>query len=73
MAYLEVAQLIGVTLTKEAYDIYVSVKKLSFYLDNADINLRSKHLPLKRFLEKNTLNLKVNTWAVENRMISNQI
>ena len=51
-------------LTKEAYAIYISVKKLAFYFDNADITLRSDHLPLKRFLEKNTLNSKANNWAV---------
>ena len=34
-------------LTKEAYAIYMSVKKLSFYLDSAQITLRSDHFPLK--------------------------
>ena len=43
----------------------MSVKKLSFYSDSARITVRSDHLPLKRFLEKNTLNAKVNNWAVE--------
>ena len=43
----------------------MSVKKLSFYLDSACITVRSDHLPLKRFLEKNTLKAKVNNWAVE--------
>ena len=43
----------------------MSVKKLSFYLDDADITLRSNHLSLKRILEKNTLNSKVNNQAVE--------
>ena len=43
----------------------MSVKKLSFYLDSACITVHSDHLPLKRFLEKNTLNAKVNNWAVE--------
>ena len=38
-------------MTKEAYAIYMSVKKLSFYLDSARITVRSDHLPLKRFLE----------------------
>ena len=52
-------------MTKEAYAIYMSVKKLSFYLDMAKITIRSDHLPLKRFLEKSTLNSKVNNWAVE--------
>ena len=32
---------------------------------DTDIILRSNHLPLKRFLEKNTRHLKVNNWAVE--------
>ena len=43
----------------------MSVKKLSFYLDSARITVRSDHLPLKRFLEKKTLNAKVKNWAVE--------
>ena len=42
-------------LMKEAFVIYMSVKKLSFYLDQAEILLRSDHLPLKKFLQKNTL------------------
>ena len=53
------------SLTKEAYTIYMSVKKLSYYLQDADITLRSDHLPLKKFLSKNTLNTKVNNWAIE--------
>ena len=53
------------TLTKEAYAIYMSVKKLPYYLQDADIILRSDHLPLKKFLSKNTLNTKVNNWAIE--------
>ena len=52
-------------LTKEAYAIYMSIKKLTYYLEDADITLRSDHLPLKKFLAKNTLNSKVNNWAVE--------
>ena len=27
--------------------------------------MKSDHLPLKKFLEKNTMNSKVNNWAVE--------
>ena len=53
------------TLTKEAYAIYMSVKKLSYYLQDADIVLRSDRLPLKKFFSKNTLNTKVNNWAIE--------
>ena len=52
-------------LTKEAYAIYMSIKKLAYYLEGAGITLRSDHLPLKKFLVKNTLNSKVNNWAIE--------
>ena len=45
--------------------MYSSIKKFSYYLEDADIILRSDHLPLKKFLQKNTLNSKVNNWAVE--------
>ena len=51
--------------TKEAYVIYMSIKKLAYYLDDADITLRSDHLPLRKFLAKNTLNSKVNNWAIK--------
>ena len=43
----------------------MSIKKLSFYIDTAKITVKSDHLPLKKFLEKNTMNAKVNNWAVE--------
>ena len=59
------SQLNWTTLTKEAYTIYMSVKKLSFYIDTAKVTVKSDHLPLKKFLEKNTMNSKVNNWAVE--------
>ena len=59
------SQINWATLTKEAYAIYMSIKKLDYYLQDADIVLRSDHLPLKKFLEKKTLNAKVNNWAVE--------
>ena len=52
-------------LTKEAYAIYMSIKKLAYYLEDADITLRSDHLPLRKFLAKNTLNSKVNNWAIK--------
>ena len=52
-------------LTKEAYAIYMSIKKLAYYLEDADITLRSDNLPFKKFLAKNTLNSKVNNWAIE--------
>ena len=59
------SQLNWACLTKEAYAIYMSIKKLVCYLVDADIILQSDHLPLKKFLNKNTLNSKVNNWAVE--------
>ena len=59
------SQLNWACLTKEAYTIYMSIKKLDYYLVDADIILRSDHLPSKKFLNKNTLNSKVNNWEVE--------
>ena len=59
------SQINWAALTKEAYAIYMSVKKLSFYLTDAEVLLKSDHLPLKKFLQKNTLNTKVNNWAME--------
>ena len=43
-------------LTKEAYAIYMSIKKHAYYLEDAEVNLKSDHLPLKKCLAKNTLN-----------------
>ena len=59
------SQLNWATLTKEAYAIFMSIRKLSHYLQDADVILRSDHLPLKSFLQKNTLNTKVNNWAID--------
>ena len=59
------SQLNWACLTKEAYAIYMPIKKLTYYLEDADVTLRSDHLPLKKFLAKNTLNSKVNNWAIE--------
>ena len=47
-------------LTKEVYAIYMSIKNLAYYLEDADATLRNDHLPLKKFLAKNALNSKVN-------------
>ena len=55
----------GKTVTTDHPIAYVmSVKKLS-YLTDADVLLKSDHLPLKKFLQKNTLNNKVNNWTME--------
>ena len=54
----------GNTHQRSICNLHVS-EKLSFYIDTAKITVKSDHLPLKKFLEKNTLNPKVNNWAVE--------
>ena len=59
------SQMNWATLTMEAYATYMSIKKLTYFLEEADFTIRSDHLPLKKFIEKNTLNTKVNNWAVE--------
>ena len=59
------SQLNWTWLTQEAYVIYMSIKKLTYYLEDADVTLRSDHLLLKKFLAKNTLNSKVNNWVIE--------
>ena len=58
-------QLNWAALIKEAFAIYMSIKKLSFYLTDAQILLRSDHKALEKFLLKNTLNSKVNNWVME--------
>ena len=52
-------------LKTEAYVIYMSAKKSTFYLTDLEITLRSDHLPLKKFLRKMTLNDTVNNWSTE--------
>ena len=58
------SQLNWATLTKEAYAIFMCVKKLDYYLAGAQTTLRSDHLPLKKFLKQKTGNSKVNNWAL---------
>ena len=43
----------------------MSVRKLSFYITDAKVTIKCDHLPLRKFLQKQTLNVKVNNWAVE--------
>ena len=52
------SQLNWATLTKEAYAIYMSVKKLSFYIDTAKVTFKSDHLPLKKFWKRTPWTLK---------------
>ena len=65
MVSFQGSQMNRACLTKEAYAIYMSIKKLTYYLEDADITLGRDHLPLKKFLVKTTLNSKVNNWAIE--------
>ena len=59
------SQLNWAALTKEAYAIYMSIRRLVFYIVDADVTIKCDHLPLKKFLMKQTMNAKVNNWAVE--------
>ena len=59
------SQLNWAALTKEAYAIYMSIKKSTFYLTGHEITVISDHLPLKKFLRKMTLNNMVNNWSTE--------
>ena len=52
-------------LVKEAYAIYMSTRKLDYYLDEVVMTIRSDHLPLKRFLEHKTKNSKVDNWSLD--------
>ena len=51
-------------LVKEAYAIYMATRKLHYYISNSDTTIRSDHMPLHRFLLKNTKNATVNICAV---------
>ena len=46
-------------LVKEAYAIYMAARKLHYYISNSDTTIRSDHMPLRRFLLKNTKNTTV--------------
>ena len=43
----------------------MSIKKNAYYLEDAEVILKSNHLPLKKVLAKNTLISKVYNWAIE--------
>ena len=59
------SQLNWAAMTKEAYAIYMTVKKCTFYITGHDVTLRSDHLPLNKFLKQMTLNNTINNWAME--------
>ena len=51
-------------MLKETYAIYMAVKKLSFYLADTSVTLWGDCLHLKHFLQKTTLNAKINNWKI---------
>ena len=59
------SQLNWAAMTKEAYAIYMTVKKSTFYLTGQEIMLRNDDLPLKKSLNCKTLNNTFDNWAVE--------
>ena len=59
------SQLNWAAMTKEAYAIYMTIKKSTFYITGHDVTLRSDHLPLNKFLKQMTLNNTVNNWVME--------
>ena len=62
---LKGSQINWAAFMKEAYAIFMSVRKLAYYITDTDVTLTSDHKPLKKFLEKDTLNKTVNNWAIE--------
>ena len=54
------SQLNWAAMKKEAYAIYMTVKKSTFYITGHDITLKSDHLPLNKFLKQMMLNNTVN-------------
>ena len=46
-------------------DLYVSAEVKLLHNGCVEVTIRSDHLPLKKFLNKQTMNSKVNNWAVE--------
>ena len=59
------SQINWAALTKEAFAVYISCKKLTVYLTDSTTFLHCDHKPLERFLNSSTANTKVNNWAVE--------
>ena len=56
---------LGNTHQRSIRNLHVSEKTHLLHTHTAKITVKSDHLPLKKYLEKNTLNSKVNNWAVE--------
>ena len=52
-------------LTEDTYVTYMSIKKLAYYIQDSNVTPQRYNLPLKMFLEKNTMNSNVTNWVVE--------
>ena len=53
------------TTEQEAYGVYYTITKLSYYLQGADIIVRNDHKPLAKFLNGKIAKNKVNRWGLE--------
>ena len=53
------------TITKECFDIFMSIKKCSFYSQNSDLLVQLDNKPLLKIFTGNTDNEKCNTWGLE--------
>ena len=50
--------------TKEAYAIFKSITRMSFFVTDSEVIIRSDHKPLKKFIEGVTANPRVLDWAL---------
>ena len=53
------------TTEQEAYGVYYAITKWNYYLQGADIVVRSDHKLLNRFLNGKNANYKVSRWGLE--------
>ena len=53
------------TVVKEGYAIYCAIKKWRYYLDDAEILLKSEVKSLQKFLNGKTDNCKLDRWSLE--------
>ena len=55
----------GLQLQRNVSGIFMSIKKCSFYIQNADLLVHLDHRPLLKIFTGNTNNEKCNTWGLE--------
>ena len=58
------------TLTEDAYAMYMAFENLYYYLYDGRVNTKCDHTPLHNFSTTDTLNSKVNNWGTEIASIS---